>query len=96
MRLRVVFDTNIYVSAAITPSGTLNTWIDFAAHPNGSLDLYTSEAILAEVAEKLIGRFGLTPAHVQEFIERIRRVATVVEPQGRSRSSKRTRMITWW
>lgn len=81
MRLRVVFDTNIYISAAITPSGALNTWIDFAAHPSGSLDLYTSEAILAETAEKLVGKFSLSPAHVNEFGERIRRIATVVEPK---------------
>ena len=85
MKIRVVFDTNIYISAAITPSGRLNLWLDIAASSESALDLYVSEEILAEVREKLVEKFGLAESKVDGFLTDTRSIATIVEPAERVR-----------
>jgi uncharacterized protein len=82
--MKVVFDTNVWVSALITPSGV-------AARLFGSLEHFqsvTSEEILVEVErvlhyDKIQKKRGLTDeqvAHYIQFIRLISRVILVNEP----------------
>jgi putative PIN family toxin of toxin-antitoxin system len=82
-KLRTVFDSNIYVAAALRPGQYADRWLDIATSPNSSLELYVSAGVLAEVEHKLVNRFGFEPLEVQRFIGRIRRAARVVKPKSR-------------
>jgi putative PIN family toxin of toxin-antitoxin system len=80
-KLKVVFDTNVYISAAINPSGPSEAWLRIADRQGRSFNLYTSEVILAEITEKLTDKFGVAPQQVKQFTDAIREVATVVKPK---------------
>lgn len=80
MQLRTVFDSNVYVAAALRPGGHADVWLDIAALPRSGLQLVVSEPILAEVREKLIDRFAFPAADVDRFLARVRGIATVVRP----------------
>lgn len=80
-KFKVVFDTNVYISAAINPSGPSEAWLRIAGRQARSFDLYTSEVILAEIAKKLTDKFKVAPKHVEQFIDAIREVAIVVKPK---------------
>jgi uncharacterized protein len=54
--LRVVFDTNIYISAFVIPGGNAESAYLSAIH--GNFELCTSVAILTELARKLEEKFG--------------------------------------
>ena len=88
MKIRVVFDTNIYISAMITPSGRLNMWLDIAAASESAIELYCSEEILEEVREKLVEKFGLSKDRVDDFLESLRTIAKMVTPSERVRVVK--------
>ncbi len=81
--LRVVFDTNIYAAAALRPGQYADRWLDIAALPSSGVSLYVSPAIINELDNKLVNRFGFPPTEVRQFIERIRDLATVVSPKVR-------------
>src|SRR5438067_1312705 len=83
MKIRVVFDTNIYISAIITPNGRLNMWLDIAAASESAIQLFASEEILSETREKLIEKFGLTSSRVDGFLDNVRAIATIVTPSER-------------
>ena len=87
MRLRTVFDSNFYIAAALRPGGHADLWLDIAAVPRSGLQLFVSEPILDEVGEKLLG-LEVPQAVVTRFLERMRRVAKVVEPTERVRAVK--------
>ena len=77
--MNVVFDTNVWVSALITPGGV-------AARLFVSLDRFqsvTSEEILAEVEkvlhyDKIQKKRGLTDEEIAHYLQLIKRISTVV------------------
>lgn len=75
--MRIVLDTNVYISAAIT-SGLSQDILELAGTTN-LITLLTSEEILEELKEKLLSKFDRSENIVSLFIERIRKIAEVVE-----------------
>jgi putative PIN family toxin of toxin-antitoxin system len=81
--MRVVVDTNVVISALLSPSGgpaqVLRLW------EAESFELVASEEILAEYARvlnypKIADRLKLTEESAQELINALRRLAILVEP----------------
>lgn len=82
--LKAVLDTNLLISALLSPSGTvaalLNLW-----HDERRFELVISAAILDEIEAvlgrpRLAARFAVLPDRRRELIETLRMVATVVSP----------------
>ena len=78
---RVVFDTNIYISAFITPGGRSEA--AFLRAVKGELELFTSVPILTELARKLRGKFRWDDEHVTAAIRHVAGAARVVKPTER-------------
>lgn len=76
--MRVVFDTNIYISAYITPGGRAETALLQAVH--GEDTLFTSIPILTETARKLREKFKWDDEHITRAVRHAAAVATVVKP----------------
>lgn len=79
--MRVVFDTNIFISAFLLPGSQCDRAYRFAVH--GSFQLYSSPAIITETAAKLRGKFGWDQENTLAAVRNIGRVATVVKPAKR-------------
>jgi putative PIN family toxin of toxin-antitoxin system len=79
--VRVVFDTNIYISAFITPGGRGEA--AFTAAMDGRFRLFTSIPILTETAGKLAGKFRWERERMVEAVQHIATVAEVVRPRRR-------------
>lgn len=81
--MRIVFDTNVYISAFITPGGRSDVALRLARR--GRFDLAVSLEILSEIHGKLVEpKFGFSgdqATRVEQTIVDI--AATVVEPQMR-------------
>ena len=77
--IRVVFDTNVLVSAMLNASGTPANVLRFAVHRH--VQLCVSEAILDEY-EAVLRRpkFRLSPQTVTAMMKSIRAVAATVNP----------------
>lgn len=82
--MRVVFDTNVVVSAFLSPTGApaqvLSAW------ERQIIELVVSEALLEEyqrvlLYERVASRHQMAPDDVAEIIEGFRQFALVVEPQ---------------
>lgn len=75
--LRVVFDTNIYVSAALrgAPDETALQLADARR-----LHLLTSEVLLDELAGKLRHKFNWPEPRIALFLKTIRALAEIVKP----------------
>lgn len=82
-KLRVVFDANVYIAAGIRPGQYADQWLDIAATPYSTLQLFASKPILDEVYRKLTEKLGVNPTDASWFVERVRRIATVVKPNVR-------------
>jgi len=78
---KVVFDTNIYISAFITPGGQGEAAYQKAIE--GRIQLYSSIPILTETARKLLGKFKWDREMVDTAISHVAEVATVVKPAKR-------------
>lgn len=76
--LRIVFDTNVYVSAAIF-GRRAETVMNLASA--GKVTLLVSEPILAELNEKLLHKFEWPEDRVYIFVTMIRELAEMVEPK---------------
>lgn len=81
--MKVVLDTNIIVSAILSPAGIRSQVI--GAWHNQQFELVVSEPILAEYQQALnyrevASRHNLDPTQVTEIIADLRQFATVVEP----------------
>jgi putative PIN family toxin of toxin-antitoxin system len=76
--LRVVFDTNIYISAFITPGGRAETALLRAV--NGEVTLFTSIPILTETAGKLREKFKWDDEHITAAVRHAAAVGTIVKP----------------
>lgn len=79
--MRVVFDSNIFISTFIFPGGQAEKAYLLAIR--GAFELYSSPAIITEVATKLREKFGWDGQHATEAVRRMGRVATVVKPARR-------------
>ncbi len=76
-KLRAVFDTNIYISAIIF-GGNPRQCLELAR--NGEIELFTSKAILLELASKLRVKFLWSDLEIKEVIEGISQFAGIVAP----------------
>lgn len=85
--MRVVFDTNIYIAATIK-SGLAEDILNLAAKTD-IITLITSEEILKELRKKLISKFERSETIVDIFLERIRKIAEIVEITKRLNVVKR-------
>lgn len=75
--MRVVFDTNIYVSAFAIPGGNAEEAYSHAMR--GSFELATSHAILAETANVLRSKFDWSDERVGKLLRTLSQTATVVK-----------------
>lgn len=80
MQLRTVFETNIYVAAALRPGQHADRWLDIASLPTSGLQLFVSSQILDELYHKLTDKFGFEKIEVDKYIKRIETTAHVVSP----------------
>ena len=77
--MRIVFDTNVYISAFAAPGSKSSLALRLAARR--SFELVTSPAILAELLGKLAAsKFGFAPAKLESAERDVREIARVVEP----------------
>jgi putative PIN family toxin of toxin-antitoxin system len=75
--LKVVFDTNIYISALVIPGG--NAEKAYVHAIEGDFELCTSVAILTELARKLDEKFGWERQKIAQLITSISHLATVFQ-----------------
>jgi putative PIN family toxin of toxin-antitoxin system len=78
---RVVFDTNVYVSAFITPGGRGEE--AYLRAVKGKVELVTSVPILTELALKLREKFKWDDEHIKNACRHIASVAEVFKPKKR-------------
>jgi uncharacterized protein len=81
VQLKTVFDSNVYVAAALRPGQYADRWLDIAVLPSSGVQLFVSQQILAEVHHKLVERFGFEATMVDKFTSRIKVSATLVSPK---------------
>jgi len=80
---RVVFDTNVWVSLAITPEGTCGELLQrLSALGN---EVFTSGVLLDELVRVARRKLGYTAEEARELRDFVRSMATVVEPKERVR-----------
>jgi len=79
--VKVVFDTNVYISAFISPGSKAEEAYLLAV--DGRVELYTSVTILTETAKKLRGKFLWDDVKITAALKQISRVATVLKPFNR-------------
>ena len=75
--MKVVFDTNIFISAFVIPGGKAEEV--FFRVLRGDFDLCSSVAILTETAQKLREKFGWPENQIVRFLKAISKVATVIK-----------------
>jgi len=75
--LKIVFDTNIYISAFAIPGG--NAEKAYLHAIDGDFELCTSVAILTELARKLDEKFAWEKQKIVQLITSISNLATVLE-----------------
>lgn len=75
---RVVFDTNVYISAFTSQGSKAEKAYLIAV--KGGIELYTSVAILTETAKKLREKFLWDDDKITAALKHISRVATVLKP----------------
>lgn len=75
--MKVVFDTNIFISAFVIPGGKAE---EVYLHVlKGDFDLYSSVAILTETAQKLREKFAWPENQIVRLLKAISKVATVIK-----------------
>jgi hypothetical protein len=75
--MRVVLDTNVFVSALVRGGRPLEA-VEFCL--SGGCELIASEPILGELAGILSGKFGWQQREIRDAVERIRQFSDVVNP----------------
>lgn len=76
--MRVVFDTNILISAFIFPGGAPETV--YRAAFEGRVTLVTSPTLLAEFGRVLSQKFGWAPEQAEQAVAQIVRIGDIVRP----------------
>jgi uncharacterized protein len=77
--LRLVFDTNVYISAFVIPGSRSD--LAFRLALRGAFELAASREILAELRGKLASKFGLKQTELDRVERTILGVAVLVEPE---------------
>lgn len=77
--MRVVFDTNIFISAFVIPGG--NAEEAYLHAVRGTFELFSSVSILTETANTLRTKFGWSDAKVQDLLRSISKTATVLKTE---------------
>ena len=77
---RVVFDTNIFISALLF-GGNPRQCLELSR--TGEIELFVSRDILVELSQKLQEKFGWSRIDASELVEGIVRFAKVVNPKER-------------
>ena len=75
--MNVVFDTNIYIAAFVIPGGNAEKAYFHAI--DGDFELFTSIAILTELAQKLDEKFDWERHRIAQLISSISDIATVLK-----------------
>ncbi len=83
--LRVVFDTNIYISAFLK-SGFSRELFNLALE--GKIKLFCSQAIILELEKKLKEKFQVNNTEIKLFISIISKIAEVSSPSRKLRIVK--------
>lgn len=78
MMQRVVFDTNVYISAFLTQNGRAEEAYLLAVRKK--FQLYTSVPIITELASKLRTKFLWDDEAIKKAVKHVSSVATVVKP----------------
>lgn len=76
--MKVVFDTNIFISAFVVPGSQGERAFLLARRKR--FDLYTSVAILTETANKLREKFDQSEEDIREALKIVSRSAVVLKP----------------
>lgn len=76
--MKVVFDTNVLISAFIFPGGAPEA--AFRLVLEGHVELITTPPLLSELARVLTDKFGWDVSRAQEAVGLVIRAATVVTP----------------
>jgi len=77
--VRVVFDTNITISALALPGGSAEA--AYLKAIRGEFELFTSVAILTETARVLQTKFDWAEGRVRQAVQEISQTATVLRPR---------------
>ena len=77
--MRLVFDTNVYVSAFVTVGSRSD--LAFRLSLRGAFELVVSREMLAELRRKLASKFGLKETEPDRVERTILGVAVLVEPE---------------
>jgi putative PIN family toxin of toxin-antitoxin system len=77
--LKVVFDTNIFISAFVIPGGKAEAVYSHALRKD--FTLYSSVAILTETAQKLREKFGWQQDKITSLLKAIAKVAIVIKTE---------------
>ena len=77
--MRVVFDTNIFISAFVIPGG--NAEEAYLHAIRRTFELFTSLAILTETANILRTKFEWSDEKIEQLLESISKTATAVKTQ---------------
>lgn len=77
--MRLVFDTNVYISAFVVPGS--RSEMAFRLAERGMFELIVSEEIISELEEKLAIKFGYSGEHIAGVEQTIRSVAVLFEPE---------------
>jgi len=77
---RAVFDTNVWLSAAISKSGPPFKCLDLARE--GKVNSITCPEILAEFREKLIEKFKRSPEQADVLVDEARKLSQLVTISG--------------
>jgi len=80
MSTKVVFDSNIYLSAVAAPGAYSRSWLQAARRPGRTFDVYISMPLIDEVKEKLLNKFRLPVELADEFISEIFDTTNLVKP----------------
>ena len=77
--MKVVFDTNIFISAFVIPGGKAEAAYSHALRKD--FTLYSSVAILTETAQKLGQKFGWQQDKITPLLKAISKVAIVIKTE---------------
>jgi len=77
--LKVVFDTNIFISAFVIPGSKAEAAYSHALKKD--FTLYSSVAVLTETAQKLREKFGWQQDKITSLLKAIAKVATVIKSE---------------
>jgi len=79
--LKVVFDTNVFISAFVIPGGKAEE--AYLRAVKGDFALYSSVAILTEMAQKLREKFSWQEDRIAHLLRVVAKIAIIIKTQPR-------------